>query len=165
MWWLSQLRYQVFYGTVKYGQRLVMVLTAIHPMPCNCTWIREGRIMGSTFLSHAVRMWYGFCLPSFHGVGKRAACAVWTSMPNVTEIFARLSRPQSQVFRHDLKQIERYAVLLYQRTSTHNHVNEARKQLFTHNRSMENILQLLMPWNNMWKWQFFEHGTSGDSQL
>ena len=31
-------------------------------------------------------------------------------VPTVTEIFARLSRPQSQVFRDDLEQIERYVV-------------------------------------------------------
>ena len=41
----------------------------------------------------------------------------------LTEIFARLSCPQSQVFRDNLEHIERYVVLLYQRTSTHNHVN------------------------------------------
>ena len=39
----------------------------------------------------------------------------------------------------DMDQIERYVVLLYQRTSALCHVNEARKQLFTNNRKMENI--------------------------
>ena len=38
-----------------------------------------------------------------------------------------------------MEQIERYVVLLYQQTSALSHVNEARKQLFTHNRKMENI--------------------------
>ena len=38
-----------------------------------------------------------------------------------------------------MEQIERYVVLLDQRTSALSHVNEARKQLFTHNRKMENI--------------------------
>ena len=39
----------------------------------------------------------------------------------------------------DLNAIERYVVLLYQRTSALSRVNEARKQLFAQNRNMESI--------------------------
>lgn len=76
---------------------------------------------------------------AFHGIGKRTAWAVWCSMPQLKPIFARLSHAPSQVSPDDLEQIERYVVLLYQRTSALCHVNEARKQLFTQNRKMENI--------------------------
>jgi len=51
-------------------------------------------------------------------------------MPTPTEIFAGLTRPQSQISSKSKDNV----VLLYQHTSTHNHVNEARKQSFTHNR-------------------------------
>ena len=52
---------------------------------------------------------------------------------------SRLARAPSQVSPDDLNEIERYVVLLYQRTSSLSHVNEARKQLFAQNRKMENI--------------------------
>jgi len=60
-------------------------------------------------------------------------------MSQLTPIFLRLSRAPTQISPHEMEQIERYVVLLYQRTSAVSHVNEARKQLFTHNRKMENI--------------------------
>ena len=43
----------------------------------------------------------------------------------------------------DLNAIERYVVLLYQRTSALSRVNEARKPLFAQNRNMENIPPIL----------------------
>ena len=38
-----------------------------------------------------------------------------------------------------MEQIERFVVLLYQRASALHQVNEARLNLFTHNRKMDNI--------------------------
>jgi len=60
-------------------------------------------------------------------------------MPQLTPTFLRLSRAPTQISLDEMEQIERYVVLLYQRTSALSHVNEARKQLFTHNRKMVNI--------------------------
>ena len=60
-------------------------------------------------------------------------------MPQLTPTFLRLSRASTQISLDEMEQLERYVVLLYQRTTAHSHVNEARKQLFTHNRKMENI--------------------------
>ena len=76
---------------------------------------------------------------AFHGIGKKTAWAVWCSMPHLATVFSRLARAPSQVSLDDLNEIERYVVLLYQRTSSLRHVNEARKQLFAQNRKMENI--------------------------
>ena len=76
---------------------------------------------------------------AFHGIGKKTAWAVWCSMPHLATVFSWLARAPSQVFHYDLNEIERYVVLLYQRTSAPSHVNEARKQLFAQNRTMENI--------------------------
>ncbi len=76
---------------------------------------------------------------AFHGIGKKTAWAVWRSMPNIMPIFVRLSHAPSQVSHDNMDQIERYVVLLYQRTSALSHVNDARKQMFTQNRKMENI--------------------------
>ena len=60
-------------------------------------------------------------------------------MPQLTHIFNRLSRVPTSVTENDMNQIERYVVLLYQRTSELCHVNDARKHLFTKSRKMENI--------------------------
>ena len=76
---------------------------------------------------------------AFYGIGKKTAWAVWRSMPQLTPTCLRLSRAPTQISPDEMEQIERYVVLLYQRTSAISHVNETRKQLFTHNRKMENI--------------------------
>ena len=53
--------------------------------------------------------------------------------------FLSVSSCSKPGFPDDLNEIERYVVLLYQRTSALSHVTEARKQLFAQNRKMENI--------------------------
>ena len=74
-----------------------------------------------------------------YGIGKKTAWAVWRSMSQLTPTFLRLSRAPTHISPDEMEQIERYVVVLYQRTSALSHVNEAKKQLFTHNRKMENI--------------------------
>ena len=76
---------------------------------------------------------------AFHEIGTKTAWAVWCSMPHLATVFSRLARVPIQVYPDDLNEIERYVVLLYQRTPVLSHVNEARKQLFAQNRKMENI--------------------------
>jgi len=76
---------------------------------------------------------------AFYGIGKKTAWAVWRSMPQLTPTCLRLSHAPTQISPDEMEQIERYVVLLYQRTSALSRVNEARKQLFTHNRKMVNI--------------------------
>ena len=80
---------------------------------------------------------------AFHAIGKKTAWAVWCSIPHLATVFSRLAHAPSQVSPDDLNAIERYVVLLYQRTSALSHVNEARKQLFAQNRNMENIPRTL----------------------
>ena len=61
-------------------------------------------------------------------------------MPYLTPVFASLASAPSQVTPGDMEHIERYTVILYQRTSPLSHVNEARKQMFAAgNRRIENI--------------------------
>lgn len=67
---------------------------------------------------------------AFHGVGKKTALSVWCSMPNLSPVFARLSKAPNQFSSEDMDAIKRYVVLLYQRTSTLSEVNKARKRMF-----------------------------------
>ena len=77
---------------------------------------------------------------SFSSVGKKTAWEVWKSLPEITEVFKRLSATPDEVTEADLKELERYVVLLYSRTSQLTDVNEARKHLFSYcNRKLENI--------------------------
>ena len=76
---------------------------------------------------------------AFRGIGKKTAWAVWRNMPNLNQVFARLSQTPVTILPEDLKQIERFVILLYQRTSPLSSVNDARKHMFTQNRRMDNI--------------------------
>ena len=71
---------------------------------------------------------------------------VWRSRPmrHLTPVLARMSRTPCT----DMKQIERFVVLLYQRTSALNQVNEAGLHLFTQHRKMDYIPPTL---SNTWK--------------
>ena len=60
-------------------------------------------------------------------------------MPHLQQIFSQLSQAPSHISTSDLEHLERFVVLMYQRTSTLTHVNEAREELFSQRHKMENI--------------------------
>ena len=136
MWWFSQSLCQVFYRTeiwvaFDHGSKLRFI-------PCHLIVAKLGNT-GSwgLLLIHAL----SGCdtVSAFHGIGKKTTWAVWCSMPHLATVYSRLARAPRQVSPDDLNEIERYVVILYQRTSSLSHVNGARKQLFAQNRKMENI--------------------------
>ncbi|CAH3124044.1 unnamed protein product [Porites lobata] len=83
------------------------------------------------------------CLPIFHaltgcdttsffaGYGKRPAWAVWENFPNVTSTFLELAGTPSSISEENLCTIERFIILIYDRTNHLSKVNDARKCLFT----------------------------------
>jgi len=77
---------------------------------------------------------------AFGGRGKKTAWDTWTALPEVTEAFEELSRVPGAVSELSMSLVERFVVLMYDRTSDTMEVNEARKQLFTQkSRTLENI--------------------------
>ena len=58
---------------------------------------------------------------------------------NLTPLFARLSHAPCEVSFADMEQIERFVDLLYQRASALHPMNEARLNVLTRNRKMDNI--------------------------
>jgi hypothetical protein len=66
----------------------------------------------------------------FAGKGKKTAFEVWKLYPEVTAAFLLLASEPQEVSEPCMISIERYTVLLYDRTSIKSTVNEARKQLF-----------------------------------
>ncbi|XP_065068995.1 uncharacterized protein LOC135694220 [Rhopilema esculentum] len=80
--------------------------------------------------------WYAFTgcdtVLSFSGKGKKIAWNTWKAFPEATDTFARLSNGENgQPSDIDVKMIERFVVLMYQRTSSLSDVNECRRYLFT----------------------------------
>ena len=76
---------------------------------------------------------------SFYGIGKKTAWNLLKTMPDMFTLFAKLSTTPDTISSDQMQQLERYVVLLYQRTSTLSSVNSARKHMFTQNRKMDNI--------------------------
>ena len=60
-------------------------------------------------------------------------------MPKLPKLFADLSRNLKVLSKAEFEQIERFTILPYQKTSELSSVNEARKQMFSHNRKIENV--------------------------
>ena len=77
---------------------------------------------------------------SFHGRGKKSAWLAWMAYPEVTNAFISLLSQPAEICPDILKQIERFVVIIYSKTCTLNTVNEARKELFTHQgRNIDNL--------------------------
>ena len=67
-------------------------------------------------------------VPAFAGRGKRR---VWTGYGDVTATFLGLSTGAEHTSYEDVAVLERFTILLYNRTSNLNDINEARLELFT----------------------------------
>ena len=77
---------------------------------------------------------------AFGGRGKKTAWDTWKGFPEATEGFEDLLHMQSNISSKTMSVLERFVVLLYDRTSDIVEVNAARKKLFTQkSRSLENI--------------------------
>ncbi|KAL9954824.1 hypothetical protein ACROYT_G042404 [Oculina patagonica] len=67
----------------------------------------------------------------FGGRGKKTALEAWKSYPDVTSAFLALAHCPTEISDRCIEHLERFVVLLYDRTSSKTAVNDARKQLFT----------------------------------
>ena len=68
---------------------------------------------------------------NFTGRGKKTAVTVWKNLPAVTDTFLQLATtPTSPISEAHMKNLERFDILMHDRTSNNTNVNEARKQLF-----------------------------------
>ena len=67
----------------------------------------------------------------FAGKGKKSAWDVWRVFPDVTQAFCDLSAPLNSISNDVYQLLERYVVILYDRTSSSISLDESRKELFT----------------------------------
>ena len=81
----------------------------------------------------ALLFWYSLSgcdtVSQFQGKGKKTGWQTWKRFPEVTEAFINCSSLNEPTCS-DLKLIERFVVLLYDRSSSCSDVNECRRQLF-----------------------------------
>jgi len=66
----------------------------------------------------------------FAGHGKRTAWQVWTALPELIQALTLLSTAPDRIDEDAMRTIERFIVLLYDRTSTATDIDKARRQLF-----------------------------------
>ena len=64
---------------------------------------------------------------SFVGHGKKTAWTIWKSLPELTGTLVKLAESPARVTEEAMKAIERFVILLYDKTSTCTDVNKARK--------------------------------------
>ena len=91
-------------------------------------------ILGSG-MSKALPVFHAFTgcdtVSCFAGRGKKTAFTVWKSYPAVTDAFLQLATtPTSPIGEACMEHLERFVILMYDRTSNKTNFNEARKQLF-----------------------------------
>ena len=78
---------------------------------------------------------------SFAGLGKKTAWTIWTVLPELTHALLKLSSAPSGIPDDVMHTIERFVILLYDRTSTCKEINKARNKVF----AKKNNVQLIPP--------------------
>lgn len=77
---------------------------------------------------------------AFAGKGKKSAWEIWNNFPDVTAAFLQIACCPTEIPDTCFAAIERYVVLLYDRTSSSHEVNSTRKKLFAEKgRTLESI--------------------------
>ena len=76
---------------------------------------------------------------SFKSIGKKTAWERWNAFPDVTDAFIDLSTGPEDIDSETQQLLERFVILMYDRTSAATSVNQLRKELFTKGRSIDKI--------------------------
>lgn len=135
---------------------LVLAVSAVQKLSIDELWVafssgKSLRYLPAHEISHSLGPQKCTALPFLHafsgcdtvsafaGRGKKTVWDVWNSFDDVTPIFSYLASTPCSV-EGQLELIERYVVLLYDRASSEEKVNRARKQLFSKKgRTMEGL--------------------------
>ena len=93
-------------------------------------------------MCRALPFWYAITgsdtTSQFAGHGKKSAWKTWSVLPELTDVFIRLS-DLSEITNEDKQSIERFVCVLYERGSKFSSVNDARRYLFAAmSRNIEN---------------------------
>ena len=72
---------------------------------------------------------------AFRNKGKKTAWQTWDIFPEATPVFFKLSHHPSTIEDDDMKILEKFVVLMYDRSGTADSVDEAKLDLFAESRS------------------------------
>jgi hypothetical protein len=125
-------------------------LSSIRPDEQLEIWVAFGTGVNLRYIpAHSIASTLGqerskfLALPAFHaftrcdtvscfaGRGKKTAVEAWKACPEVTSTFLSLSSPIAQITDGTMEIIQRFVILMYDRTSDKTKVNDARKALFS----------------------------------
>ena len=136
---------------------MVLALSVVSTLPVNEFWITYGSGKNVQHMpAHDVVLSLGpskaSALPMFHALtgsdtvsffrnrGKKSAWDVWKVFPELTPVLCALKASPEIITEESLAVLERFVVLLYDRTSSLLKVNEARQELFCQkSREFDNI--------------------------
>ena len=136
---------------------VVLAVSAMSKLPAGCElWLSFGTGKNFRYLAaHQMAACLGpqksIALPMFHaltgcdtvssfaGHGKKAAWSTWKSLPELTNALLMLSCGPKEIPDHPMDVIERFVILLFDRTSTHTKVDRARMKLFPRRKSVQQL--------------------------
>lgn len=85
-------------------------------------------------------MWaYAPTVPRSVGHGKKGAWATWKVLPQLTEALLALTKAPNEIPPNAFHSIERFVILLYDRTSTCTNVNIARRNILARKNDVKQI--------------------------
>jgi len=125
---------------------VVLAVAAVATLDLKELWVsyetgKKHRILTAHLFAKALSPTKSKRLPIFHaltgcdatsffaGYGKRTAWAVWENFPNVTSTFLELAGTSSSISEENLCTIERFIILIYDRTSHLSKVGESSRFL------------------------------------
>lgn len=137
---------------------VVLVLSTLHDIPfVSEVWISFGVGKNHRFIpaheiaanlgphkASALGMFHAFTgcdnISFFNGKGKRTAWDTWSVYPEFTDALLQLSKAPSHIPDDTFEILERFVVLMYDRTSNVCKANEARQHLFARrSKALKNI--------------------------
>ena len=115
--------------------------------------------------SRAISMFRAFTgcdtVSAFVGHGNKSAWATWNSFPELTNALLNLSQSPTEIPEHCMQTIERFVILLYDRTSTCTDVNKARKYFLRRHLLYKDFRQHMQLWSSMSRELFIRVVMSG----
>ncbi|KAL8559114.1 hypothetical protein ACOMHN_046162 [Nucella lapillus] len=142
--------------TVDTDVVVLAVSLAQELQPEDKLWLAFGTGQSLRYLAaHEIAAGFGRekarALPIFHALtgcdtvssftSKKTACAVWTVLPELTEALLLLSSAPRDIPDDAMRIIERFVILLYDRTSKCTDIDKARRKIF----ARKNNVQLIPP--------------------
>jgi hypothetical protein len=128
---------------------LAIAISVWQHMPCDQLWLAFGTGKHFRYIAvHEIAISLGplksKALPAFHaftgcdttsafnGKGKKTGWATWSSFGDVTDAFLELSSNLDTIDENTMLLLERFVILMYDRTADQTSVNSARQYFFTH---------------------------------